>query len=336
MNFYETLGVSETASQEEIRKAYKAKAFQYHPDRNPDNPSAEAEFKNVNTANETLSNPEKRALYDQQLHGPPPGSQRPFVNPADMFNDLFGGGFPGMNFNFNVRQQVNFPRYKAAITLSLAETLQPQERIVRVNTRKPCSACKGTAVEGGKPARCSHCAGNGCVNCGNTGRQYTPCIKCKGKGIEEVPVEIKVNIPVGMTSNMQLQTNSPEGILLSTITVIFPENVRMKAGGRLVMDTYIPYHVAVLGGVHPVELFDGSKINVKFPPIQNNKQMIKIKSKGLFAGPEALERDDLYLEPRVDIPQNITDEHKTILEQLATLYTREVTPPNNVEAEQQQ
>lgn len=324
MNLYTILGISPDATGEEIKVAYRAKAFQYHPDRNPGNTEAEKIFKDINTAYEVLSNQDKRAMYDQK-HRP---RHENFVKPEDMFTELFGGA---ININFQQqRSSINFPRYKAAINLSLAETLQPQEKFVPVQLRKPCEGCKGTAVEK-KPVRCDVCGGSGtmlgtmCPTCSGQGFLYKPCGGCAGKGFSETTKDIKITIPKGIPSNTKLQSNTPEGILITAITVNYPENIKLGATGRLIMSVPVPYHVAALGGNYPVAMIDGTSITVKFPPLQDG-QMIKIKEKGVYAGPTSEERGDLFLSPRVAIPTNISDEHKTIIEQLATLYSREVTP----------
>ncbi len=324
MNLYTILGVSPDATGEDIKTAYRTKAFQYHPDRNPGNSEAEKTFKEVNMAYEVLSNQEKRTMYDQKQRP----RQENFVRPEDMFTELFGGA---ININFQQqRVAANFPRYKAAVNLSLAETLQPQERVILVQTKKPCDGCKGTAVEK-KPVRCDVCGGSGtmlgpmCPACSGQGFLYKACGGCAGKGFSEVAKEIKVTIPKGIPSNTQLQSNTPDGMLLITITVVYPENIKLGAGGRLVMSVPVPYHIAVLGGNYSVAMIDGATITVKFPPLQDG-QMIKIKSKGVYAGPISEERGDLFLAPRIAVPTNISDEHKTIIEQLATLYSREVTP----------
>lgn len=320
MTLYDILGVKKTATPEEIKAAFRAKALQYHPDRNPNNPEAEAKFKEVNAAYETLGDQQQRLRYDQKqdrLNGIP---RVDFVSPEAMFNDLFGG------FNPSAARQQVFPRHKAAISITLAESLVEQERMVPITLRSKCRKCLGTAV--GKGGRCNNCAGNGCENCGGTGLKYEVCDVCKGSGGVEEIKQIKVTIPKGMISNTHLQSNTEYGTVLTSVTVKYPENVKLGAGGRLVMDVGVPYHIAVLGGVFGVESLESSKINVKFPPLRSTNQMIKIKGKGVYASPYDTERGDLYLSPHVDIPENMSDEHKTIIEQLAKLYSREVSNNN--------
>ena len=314
MNFYDVLGVKKTATPEEIKAAFRAKALQYHPDRNPNNPEAETKFKEVNSAYEVLGDQQQRLRYDQQqdrLNGIP--RQDTFVPPDVMFNDLFGGFA-------TIRQQV-FHRHRANVSLTLKETLTEQERTIPIILRTKCGKCHGLAV--GKGGRCTVCTGNGCEACGGTGVKYDSCDACKGTGATEDIKQVKINIPKGIFANTQLQSNTPYGPVLTTISVSYPDNVKLGAGGRLVMSVGIPYHIAVLGGVHGVESVEGGKINVKFPPLKSITQMIKIKGKGIYPSPHSSDRGDLFLSPHVEIPENITEEHKTIVEQLAKLYSRE-------------
>ena len=312
MNFYDILGVSQTATQDEIKAAFRAKAMQYHPDRNPNNSEAEAKFKEVNAAYEVLSDPDKRIKYDQARYRTP--MPRNFVSPEDMFADLFGG------FVTKVRHATN-PRYKTTISLTLAETLKEQEKAIWINLRTKCNKCFGTAV--GKGERCVGCNGAGCQICGGLGVRYPACDKCNGVGFSEEAKEVKINIPKGIFANTQLQTSTQYGMVLVGINVEYPENIKMGANGRLVMDVAVPYHIAVLGGIHSIQSIEGDKIKVKFPALSNNNQLIKIKGKGLYGGPNANERGDLFLATHVEIPNNITEQHKTIIEQLANLYNRE-------------
>ena len=166
--------------------------------------------------------------------------------------------------------------------------------------------------------------GSMCPTCSGQGLIYKHCVACHGKGLTDIYKEIKIKIPKGIPANTKLQSNTPDGVILTVINVVYPENVKLGAGGRLVMNVPVPYHVAVLGGACPVEMIDGTSITVKFPPLQDG-QMIKVKGKGIYAGPTSEEKGDLFLSPRVAIPTNMSDEHKTIIEQLATLYSREVT-----------
>lgn len=317
MNPYQVLGVAESASQDEIKAAFRSIAFKFHPDRNPNNPQAEAKFKEANAAYELIGTLEKRDEFEQQKNT----AHIPNFNFESMFADFFGG-VP----NFGSRRQTNV--YKNNVKLTLAQTLEPFEQTITIPVRKPCVNCKGTGTDK-KPVRCTKCNGAGCRMCGGAGMLYQPCPSCVGNGYEESPSEVKINIPKGIFANTQLQTKTKHGTVLTSVEVDFPEGIKLGAGGKLVMEVYIPYHVAVLGGICSVQIFDGTTLNVKIPALQNNNQLIKLKGKGLYPGPNVDERSDLFLAPKIAIPTNVSNEYKTILEQLATLYTKEEGKTNN-------
>ena len=328
MNFYEILGVDKNASAEDIKKAFRVKALEYHPDRNPDNPEAEKKFKEINAAYEVLSDVQKKQTYDYSLNNPGVNSQgqRQWMNPEEIFADLFGRMnnnsdpnpfHPFQNFNKRVHRQI----FQTIIPLTVAETLQAQEKIVVINVRKICEKCHGTAVAN-TPERCSNCKGNGCGACNNSGTVYKTCSACEGKGAAENKKEVRVNIPRGVFSNAQMRVNTPDGMLNVSIQVNYPENIKLGDGGKLIQEIFIPYHLAMLGGNYSITTFDGANLKLKIPPISQG-QMIKIKGKGLYNGHLLNERSDLYLVPKIKIPENISEKHKTILEELAKLYETE-------------
>ena len=335
-NYYEVLGVAPGATPEEIKAAYREKALLWHPDKNPDNPAeAEAKFKEINNAYETLSNPEKRAAYDNpptSFGGFSFGNPFPsgFMSADEVFNTVFGN-FQNVAFRHHPRAE-SFIRYQTAITISLAETLEPQERTVTIMVRKPCKTCKGTATEKA-PIRCGVCKGVGCPACGGQGMVYKACQDCGGRGATEAPQEIKVVIPRGILPGTQVSTKvNDTTTVITTVNVMIQENISMDDHGKMIMDIEIPYHLAVLGGTYSIRSIEGTNMTVKFPPLQNNGQMIKLKSKGVYLGPTASERSDLFLRPRIEFPKKtLTEEYKTIIEQLAKIYNNEKKESDNDE-----
>jgi len=313
MNFYEILGLTHSCSQEDIKISFRAKAFEYHPDRNPNNKQAEETFKKINAAYEILGDPQKRAKYDQQQKRSGFFREKKFISPEDMFSNLFGKS--------ETVQNVNIPRHQTNITLTLAETLKNQEKIISIGLKNKCSKCLGCAV--GKGERCKNCLGNGCEFCNDIGVFYPKCDSCNGIGFTSEQKEVKLDIPKGLFTKTQLKINTPYGMILVNITVEYPPNIKIGADGRLIMQVPVPYHIAILGGVYPVETIEGNIINVKFPQFIKADQLIKIKGKGLYPGPNASERGDLFLSTFIKIPENISEEHKTIVTQLANLYSRE-------------
>ena len=165
-----------------------------------------------------------------------------------------------------------------------------------------------------------------CEFCGGHGSIYKPCSECQGTGGKEEQQEVLISLPRGLINNCQMQVGGPVGPIIVNISVEYPEDIKLGSDGRLIKEIGIPYHIAVLGGIYPVELIEGGNISVKFPPLQELGKLIKIKNKGLYPGPNTQERGDLFLKPYISIPkpEELTPEHKTIVEQLANLYTREV------------
>ena len=240
-DFYEVLGVNKNATDDELKKAYRKLAKKYHPDANPDNKKeAEAKFKEVNEAYETLSNPEKRRMYDQFGHNGPQGfggGQGPFGQGGyysyttsdfgdfgdlgDIFSSFFGGGFGGRTSS---RRQ-NGPRKGADLNLRMEITFEQSflgvEKEITVTRNETCDTCHGTGAKPGtSPVKCSVCNGTGqvtavqntilgqmqtrrtCSACHGTGEVIKePCETCKGKGTVRKQPKIKVKIPAGIADN---------------------------------------------------------------------------------------------------------------------------------------
>lgn len=324
---YQTLGVDRTATAEEIKKAYRKLAFEYHPDRNQSKDEAtrlliENKFKEVNEAYETLGNEEKRRVYDQPSV---PFQGFPFVNTGSDINEFFA--------QFFTRQQTVFKRVTRQFTtihLSLQETLQGQEKTVDVlihnqcpschgqgQTRQPCTVCNGAGVvsKDGKEDMCNSC---------HAGSTWSQCHGCSGAGSTRTQKTVRFNIPRGVLSNTQLAVQlDQENVVVANVVVDIPDNIQVGSDGRVVMEVMIPYHVAVLGGAYMVDTIDGTPISVNFPKLTNG-QMLKVKGKGLYASPQAKERGDMYIVPTVALPtQPISAEHETLIKQLATLLEKE-------------
>ncbi len=244
-DYYEVLGVSKNATDEELKKAYRKLAKQYHPDANPNNKAeAEAKFKEVNEAYETLSNPQKRQMYDQfgpdgpQGFGGGPGSYGngtytyttgfdgfgDFGDLGDIFSSFFGGGFGGASRN----NRSNGPRkgsdLQYDLEISFEESFLGTERYVNINRKETCKNCNGSGAKPGThPETCSVCHGTGqikqvqttilgqmqtmrtCTNCHGTGKIIKePCDNCKGKGTVRNQVRLSVKIPAGVDDNQTI------------------------------------------------------------------------------------------------------------------------------------
>jgi len=241
-DFYEILGVSKTATADEIKKAYRQKAIQFHPDKNPGNKEAEEKFKEAAEAYEILSSPEKRQRYDQFGHKGMGGNQG-FGGQQDMsmddifsmFGDIFGGGGGGFSGfgGFGGGSRSRGPRQhrgsdlRVKVTLNLSEVLNGVEKKIKVKKYVPCTECKGTGAQGGSSyTNCSTCKGSGhvtriqntllgqmqttsaCPTCNGEGQIITnKCVHCQGEGVVRDEEVISIRIPAGVGEGMQLNVS---------------------------------------------------------------------------------------------------------------------------------
>lgn len=243
-DYYEVLGVSKTATPEEIKKAYRKKAIEYHPDKNPGNKEAEEKFKEAAEAYEVLSNPEKRSRYDQYGHAGMSGAAGGGFSGGGMsmedifsqFGDIFGGHFGGFGFggfgssssSGRTRKHVNRGTdLRVKVKLTLKEISTGVEKKIKVKKYVSCKACNGTGAENGTAySTCTTCNGSGvvtrvqqtflgsmqstttCPTCGGEGKIITKkCAACNGEGIVKEDEIITINIPAGVMEGMQLSMN---------------------------------------------------------------------------------------------------------------------------------
>lgn len=238
-DYYEVLDVAKTATPEEIKKAYRKKAIQYHPDKNPGDKAAEEKFKEAAEAYEVLSNPEKRARYDRFGHAGMGGGgygggmsmSDIFTNFGDIFSDIFGGGSSGFSSFFSGRrgnQHVNKgTNIRITIKLTLEEIATGTTKKLKIKKYIACKSCGGNGEKNGNSHKtCSACNGTGtqtrvintimgrmqssqvCPSCGGSGRTVADkCPTCYGEGIVQGEETIEVKIPAGVSDNLQLVMN---------------------------------------------------------------------------------------------------------------------------------
>ncbi len=348
-DFYDVLGVNRGASAEEIKKAYRQKAKELHPDRNKDNPDAEAHFKDVNEAYDALKDPEKKAAYDRFGHAAfegGMGASRSGARAAygggdfatafsDVFDDLFGdfmrsGGAGGR------QRAARGSDLRYNLRVALEDAYKGVQKTISVPTSVACSACSGTGAEGGaEPVNCPTCSGMGkvraqqgfftvertCPTCGGAGQIVkNPCKTCHGAGRVEKERALSVNIPAGVETGTRIRLagegeaglrGGPSGDLYIFIEVA-DHPIFQRDGVNLFCRVPLTLTTAALGGEVEVPTIDGGRSRVKVPAgAQTGKQM-RLRGKGMPAlrGGHA---GDMFIELAIETPVNLTARQKELL-----------------------
>jgi molecular chaperone DnaJ len=343
-DYYEILGVAKAASPEEIKKAYRKLALQYHPDKNPNNPAAEDKFKEATEAYEVLSDVEKRTKYDQYGHaGMNIGSDYHqysdindvFESFSDIFGDIFSGGQrrtkrtePQMQRGHDLSQRIE-------ITLKEAYTSCKKE--VKIYRYIPCDTCKGTATSTGQqPSKCSKCHGSGqqmfrqgffsfaqpCNECNGHGIKITnPCQNCRGQSRVQVYEKLSVNIPAGIYNGAELRIsgkgdagmfNGSAGDLYFTIQVLADKNFERRGDDDLVTYLYLTYPQLVLGCQVEITTIDDQKETIKIPKGCPIGEEITLVGKG-FVRLHGRGKGNFIIITACDIPKKISSEAKEAL-----------------------
>ncbi|GKX65570.1 molecular chaperone DnaJ [Inconstantimicrobium mannanitabidum] len=344
-DYYEVLGLEKGASDEEIKRAFKKQALKYHPDRNQGNDEAEEKFKEINEAYQVLSDPEKKARYDQygtaDFNGGFDGGFD-FSNMGggfgDIFETIFGGGFGGGSSNRrNAPQRGDDIEY--TLNLTFEEAVFGVEKEISVTRNETCTTCSGSGAKPGtSPVTCSKCGGTGqikvqrqtplgnfvststCDKCGGRGKTIeTPCPDCRGRGHVRKNKKITVNIPAGVdTGNvMPLRgqgehgvNGGPAGDLYIRINVANSKTFKRK-GTDLYIDEHVSIGKATLGAELTVPSVDGN-VKITVPEGTQSGTMLRLKGKGV-PRVNSSGRGDQYVNIIVDIPKNLTDKQKEAL-----------------------
>lgn len=357
-DYYEVLGVSRNATEDEIRRAFRRLARQHHPDVNKEE-GAEARFKEVNEAYEVLSDPQKRRMYDQFGHNGPrgfgPGAGPTAGTPFDdLVGDLFESFFGGVGAATSARRG---PQRGADLQLDLLLTLEEAafgiEKEIEVQRWQACTTCGGTGAQpGSQPSRCPACNGTGeirrvqqtlfgqfvnvivCERCHGEGRLIAdPCKDCRGAGRVRSPKRIVVKIPAGVDDGQQIRLSGegeagvrggPTGNLYIRLRVAeHPEFKRQ--GNDLIYELPLNVVQAALGDEVEVPTLGGEKAKLRIPPGTQHGRTFRLKEKGIpYLG--SGRRGDQHVRVRVVVPTDLNDEQKKLFVQLAKSFGYDVSP----------
>ncbi|MHB1093695.1 molecular chaperone DnaJ [Thiobacillus sp.] len=340
-DYYEILGVTKNASDEEIKKAYRKLAMKHHPDRNPDNKGSEEKFKEAKQAYEILSDSDKRAAYDQFGHagidqqggmGGGGGFSDAF---SDIFGDIFGGGgnrrdrvYRGADLRYNLE-------------IDLEEGARGTETKIRIPTLEECDTCHGSGAKPGTtPTTCTTCGGHGqvriqqgffsvqqtCPRCSGTGKMVAePCLSCHGEGRVKKHKTLSVKIPAGVDNGDRIRlagegeagvNGGPSGDLYVVIH-LKEHPVFKRDGDNLHCEMPISFATAALGGEVEIPTLDGHA-KIKIPPETQSGKVFRLRGKGI-KGVRSHAPGDLMCHMLVETPVNLSERQRELLREFEEL-----------------
>ncbi len=344
-DYYTTLGVARDASADDLKKAYRKMAMQFHPDRNPNDKTAEAKFKEVSEAYDILKDEQKRAAYDRFGHGA-------FENGGgggaggfdfggggglgDIFNQMFGDFAGGGRGGRGPRAGADL---RVQVEVDLADVFAGTKSTIRVPTRIACDACKGSGSEGGKAEQntCSTCQGQGkvraqqgffviertCPTCQGQGRVIrNPCKVCHGQCTVQRERTLQVAIPAGVEDGTRIRlagegeagaAGAPTGDLYVHVA-IRPHEMFQREGANIYCRVPLRMTQAALGGDVEVPVIDGSRARVKIPAGTQTGEQFRLRGKG-FSVLRSAARGDMFIQVAVETPQNLTRRQRELLEE---------------------
>jgi molecular chaperone DnaJ len=353
-DYYEVLEVTKTASYEEIKKAYRKKAIQYHPDKNPDDKAAEEKFKEAAEAYEILGNEDKRRRYDQFGHagvggygsGGDFGGGMTMDDIFSQFGDIFGGhfGFGGFSSGRSSQRVNRGTDLRVKVKLTLKEISTGVEKKIKVKKYVTCTYCHGTGAEDAKSySTCQSCRGTGyvtrtmstilgqmqtttvCSACGGEGKSITKkCPHCNGEGIVRDDDVISLNIPAGVAEGMQLSMSGKgnaarrSGVNGDLLVVVeeepHPELIRDQ--NDIIYNLLLSFPMAAMGGTVEIPTLEG-KAKVKIEPGTQPGKVLRLRNKGL-PSLNSYGTGDLLVNIAIYVPESLSKEQEEALEHMET------------------
>ncbi|HEX4020726.1 MAG TPA: molecular chaperone DnaJ [Acidobacteriaceae bacterium] len=353
-DYYETLGVDKSASEQELKSAYRKLAMQHHPDRNPDNPAAEEKFKLASEAYQVLSDPEKRATYDRYGHAGLSGmggfdasgfAGMPDI--SDIFGDIFGEMF-NMGGSRTASRAQRGRDLRSDLSLTFEEAVFGKQTEIHIRRMEACTACKGSGAAAGRGATaCAQCAGRGqvryqqgffsvartCSACGGTGSVIKePCKECRGDGRQPKEHTISVTVPAGIEDGMRIRYQGegdagryggPGGDLYVVISVQ-EHPFFEREGNDLHYVLPVSFPQAALGTEIMIPTLEG-ETKLKIPEGTQSGKEFRLRNKGVPVLNDH-GRGDLIVQVVVQVPTRLNKMQKELMRQMGETITVENTP----------
>ena len=347
-DYYDVLGVPKGSQADAIKKAYRTKAKELHPDRNSDNPNAESQFKEVNEAYEVLKDADKKAAYDRYGHaafegggGQGFGGGGDFSSAfSDVFDDLFGDFMGGGRGGRKQQSRGSDLRYN--LSISLEEAFAGLQKTINIPSAVTCGSCNGTGAAGGSsPTTCPTCSGlgkvratqgfftveRGCPTCSGVGQIIkNPCSSCGGQGTQKKDKALSVNVPPGVETGTRIRLagegeTAPRGGVSGDLYIfieVSKHKIFERDGLNLFCRVPVSMAKASLGGEVEVPTIDGGRSRVRIPAGSQSGRQMRLKGKGMPAI-KTNQKGDMFIEMAVETPVNLTAKQKELLQEFEEL-----------------
>ncbi len=342
-NYYEILGVNKDATQDEIKSQYRKLVKKYHPDLHPNDPECANKFKEINEANEVLSDPQKRRQYDYEQEHPNMGGFNfggdggfgGFGGFGDIFGDIFSQFTGGSQRS---ERNTKGQDITLEVELSFLDAAKGCKRDITYNRKEPCKDCKGTGAKNGTAySTCQNCKGSGqvqymsgggifrsinvkvCPECSGTGKKITEkCTSCQGRGYNKKNTNVSLEIPAGADTNSYIKkrgfgdasTLGGEAGDLIVVFKVLPHKIFKRKNYDLYIELPISYKTAVLGGKVKIPTLDNAE-ELNIPECTQNGKTFIVRGKGIKS---RLGTGDLYVTVVIEIPQKLSRQEKAQLE----------------------